>query len=217
MEVWQIITRGILVGCSLAILIGPILFLYINTALQEGRKGGVAVVTGVNVSDIFFVGFVVFGLSYIQGFLSNEKNKLWMAIIGGCTLIVLGCINVWMATRQKRNETENSVHGNLWTLFLHGFVVNTFNPFTVVFWVALSTGSAALLHGAAWKMWAFFTSLILTNFILDLCKVFLARRLIRLLTPALLTRIRQIAGIIMCIAGGVLIYNTWCTWFYHPH
>ncbi|MBK6665062.1 MAG: hypothetical protein IPG48_02630 [Saprospiraceae bacterium] len=51
----QFIAEGLLLGLTLAILIGPIFVALTQTGMQYGLKAGIAIGTGVWVSDVLVI------------------------------------------------------------------------------------------------------------------------------------------------------------------
>ena len=46
---------GILLGLTLSILTGPILFTIIQTSIEEGFRAGITVASGIWISDLLFI------------------------------------------------------------------------------------------------------------------------------------------------------------------
>jgi threonine/homoserine/homoserine lactone efflux protein len=88
-----------------------------------------------------------------------------------------------------------------------GFMMNTLNPFVLIFWLGL--GVAGALHNGAIRssreQALFFSMVIITVFGTDLLKAFLASRLKKLLTAQFLLWLNRISGIGLILFGIRLI------------
>lgn len=80
--------KGIIVGLSVSVPLGPIGMLVIQRTLTRGRKYGVVTGLGATTSDLIYTGIVMFSLSFIIGFLEN--NRLIIQTIGSLIVLMFG-------------------------------------------------------------------------------------------------------------------------------
>src|ERR1700739_3626002 len=135
------IYEGILLGIFLAFSIGPSFFALINTGISHGFKSGAAVAFGILFSDLFFVAATVslihFGMSDL---ISNPKHQAFMGIMGGIVLIIYGVVHFIQKESKQEKNTEIEIKSpKMISLITKGFVLNLFNPFVWIFWMATST------------------------------------------------------------------------------
>lgn len=84
------LSEGIKVGLLLSLLAGPILFTLLQTGIEKGFRAGLAVGSGIWISDVLFIVAVYYGLSYVKNFVSGQAFVLTLGIIGGLLLVIFG-------------------------------------------------------------------------------------------------------------------------------
>jgi threonine/homoserine/homoserine lactone efflux protein len=195
--------EGIILGITLALLIGPTFFALIQTSIKNGFKSGIALAVGISLSDLVCVILAYLGASQL---FDNPKNKIIMGIIGGIILIIFGMVNIFQ--RKPVEEKEITIQAvNFPLTAVKGFFINILNPFVIIFWV----GSVAIVsskYGSPFKnMIAFFSGTLFTAFGTDVLKALIALKIKKLLNPVLLTTVNRLAGIILIVFGISLIYR----------
>lgn len=196
---------GILLGLTLSILTGPILFTLVQTSIEEGFRAGMTVASGIWVSDILFVTFAYFGVTYITEITHWEGFNLGMGIVGGLILIGIG-LSLALIKPPAVGDLEKfgirySSYFKLWTT---GFILNTANPFTFVFWFITTTAFVADFKQPNSDI--FFYSGILGMIILtDALKVGMAKQIQKKMKPEFLEKLRRIAGIALVVFGVILM------------
>lgn len=114
-------------------MIGPITFTILEASLTGGITHGIATATGMWSSDVLYISLCYFGAQTLRETMQSDEMTQLIGTIGGCILICIG-IFIWRS-RKKREQTipKNKIlhYTGHW---LRGFVVNTFAPFSLVFW-----------------------------------------------------------------------------------
>lgn len=117
----------------IVVIPGPTILLVITQSLAHGKPATIPLVLGVMLGDSVAVIVSLFGLGAILA-----ASAEWFSIvkwIGAAYLIYLG-ISLWR-TSAKTIEISNDVTGKTSRkLFTHAFVVTTFNPKGIIFFVA---------------------------------------------------------------------------------
>lgn len=85
--------KGVVIGLSMAIPVGPIGILCIRRILMEGRLSGFVSGLGVATADAVFGAIAGFGLTFISDFLISQQ--LWFRLVGGLFLCTLGLKILW--------------------------------------------------------------------------------------------------------------------------
>src|SRR5260370_35920959 len=99
--------RGLLIGFSIAAVVGPIGLLCIHRTLHNGSLYGLVTGLGAATADAVYGGIAGFGLTVIATFLVNQQG--WIQVIGGLFLVYLG-IKTGLtrpAGRAARSEANN--------------------------------------------------------------------------------------------------------------
>lgn len=170
-----LIWEGILYGLVLSAMMGPIFITLTQTALQHGFRAGISVGSGIWTSDIFVVSlcWVIIGR-----FKSNEipvELKAYLAFIGGIILMIFGVVIFFKKLPKQTELTIKFKAKSFPGFWLKGFLVNTLNPFTVIFWLGI-VSTAGMTRGLQDRqIWLLACSIIFTIAIADTIKSFLAK------------------------------------------
>ena len=191
-------------GLALSLLIGPVFFALIQTGIEQGFRAGATYCSGVWTSDSLIILGMYSGVSYIISMTKRAGFELVTGLVGGGILIIFGLVSLLRRspdfTLPKAQKSSSYL-----TLFLKGFFINCFNPFTVIFWVGITTTVVAKSGANDNSALLFFGALMGALITTDLLKVSLARWLRSSLRPAYITWLRRISGIALLISGVVLI------------
>ena len=200
------IVEGILGGLSLAILLGPIFIVLVQTALERGARAGLTVGTGIWTSDFLIVGLFYYFLSKIQNVVEDPDFIFWFGAIGGLIMIIFGVyLSLRKTTLDYSKVKISAVHFlGYWT---KGFLVNTINPFTFIFWLGFITSFLITRRLDGFDSSLILGSILLTIIITDSLKVILAKLIRKKLNEGLLSTINKIAGIAVSIFGLVIFYR----------
>ncbi len=200
------IAEGILGGLSLAILLGPIFIVLVQTALERGARAGLSVGTGIWTSDFLIIGLFYYFLSKIQNVVEDPDFIFWFGAIGG--LIMFG-FGIYLAL-QKTSLDYSKVKINAVRFFGYwtkGFLVNTINPFTFIFWIGFITSFVISRRLDGHDSSLILGSILLTIVITDSLKVILAKMILKKLNEGLLSKVNRIAGVAVAIFGFVIFYR----------
>ncbi|HMR86510.1 MAG TPA: LysE family transporter [Saprospiraceae bacterium] len=203
----NLILDGLLLGLTLAILLGPIFVALTQTGIQRGVRAGLSVGTGIWISDVLVIITAYFFIKEIDEIAQNKSFHHWMGWIGGLILIIFGIISLLKEPKldEKIPAFNAKSYAGYWT---KGFAVNFFNPFTFVFWISVMTtyvigkkidGSDATL---------LFGSIMFTIIVTDSLKVVLAKLIRKKLTHNHIVLFGKLAGIILITFGVILILRT---------
>lgn len=125
-----------LLGFGAAIPLGPINILIMNEALKV-YKNGVAIGFGAMCADATYLILILFGLIlYI-----NQPDILkYLSLFGGVFLLYLAFLIF-----KNRNQTVRKLHVhsklNVLKLYIKGYVLTLLNPYTIFFWLSVTTYS----------------------------------------------------------------------------
>lgn len=200
---WQ----GILLGLGLSVLVGPMLFLYLQVGIQKGLRAALSLGLGTWMSDLFFILSIYFGLKYVLQVTDSNGFKLWMGIAGGIILVIIG-IGLLISRPTDNSEDAYSIQKNTTYLglWLKGFLINTFNPFAIFFWISIMTGySAKSLDGQ--EMSILLGGILGTIVFTDILKILLAKQLKKVINHNASQILPKVVGTALVLLGLVLIYR----------
>ena len=200
------IIEGITLGLGLAILLGPIFVALTQTSVEYGARAGMTVGTGIWISDILIVAITYIFINKISSIIHDGEIQFWMGLAGGIVLIGLGASamlkKVEISYEKKSFNAKNYV--GFW---LKGFLVNTVNPFTFIFWIGVISTYVIGSRGNAKQVSIFLITILLTIILTDTLKVFGAKYLKKKLKGDFIQWVIRAAGLILLIFGMVLIYR----------
>jgi len=192
--------EGVILGFTLAMLLGPALFALLQTSIHRGVKAGFFLAFGIFMSDITIVIFTYLGAVQL---LSNERNYILAGISGGIILILFG---VYTFVRKVHIDENNNmievkkIPGVL-TYLLKGYFLNVMNPFVWFFWISVMVGIGSNYGADKPAVTSFFMGTLFTIFGTDLLKVVIANKIKHYLNPRVLILINRIVGILLAIFG----------------
>jgi threonine/homoserine/homoserine lactone efflux protein len=189
--------RGLIIGFSIAAPVGPIGILCIRRTLAEGRLAGFLSGMGAASADMFYGAVAAFGLTAVQDLLISQSN--WLRIVGGVFLLYLG---VKTFISKPSNEAVKSKRRGLFGAYLTTFFLTIANPITILSFLAIFAGlrlgetNGNYLSASMMVLGVFLGSatwwLTLSTGVSLLREKF---------TPALLTWVNRLAGVIILIFG----------------
>ena len=189
--------RGLIIGFSIAAPVGPIGILCIRRTLAEGRLAGFLSGMGAASADMFYGAVAAFGLTAVQDLLISQS--IWLRIVGGVFLLYLG---VKTFISKPSNEAVKSKRGGLFGAYLTTFFLTIANPITILSFLAIFAGlrlgetNGNYLSASMMVLGVFLGSatwwLTLSTGVSLLREKF---------TPALLTWVNRLAGVIILIFG----------------
>ena len=200
----EFLLKGLIIGFSIAVPVGPIGVLCIQRTLLKGRASGLATGMGAATADAMYGFLAAFGLTFLTQFLIDQK--LWLQIIGALFLIYLG-ITIFRQKPAHKAKTAKQ-HNNLWLDYLTTVGLTITNPMTILSFVAIFAGlglantSGNYLSASILVLGVFLGSacwwLILSNGVMMLGKK---------LNQKILTYANKLSGVIILIFALVIIFN----------
>lgn len=128
--------RGLIIGFSIAVPVGPIAILSIRRSLTEGWLFGLVTGLGAATADALYGCIAGFGLTLVSTFLVNQA--VWLRLIGGLFLCYLGVTTVMAKPGEQQAASAKS------TGLLGAYVSTVFltltNPMTVLAFAAVFAG-----------------------------------------------------------------------------
>ncbi|WP_374950635.1 LysE family translocator [Mucilaginibacter sp.] len=201
----EAIISGIGFGLVLTFITGPVFFALIKTSIDKGFHAGVALALGVVCSDMVFVGAILFGSQYFD---ITPHDKTIAGIVGAAVLFAIGIYYIFKkADVEYKNAVPKKV--NKAGYFIKGFVMCIFNP-TILFHWTVVIGAASTVyhegvHNRSLKIAIMFITILIVQFGLDTTKAFYANKLRDRISPKLVHRLNEVAGIALIIASLVLV------------
>jgi threonine/homoserine/homoserine lactone efflux protein len=202
------VISGVGLGLLMAIMIGPVFFMLINISIKNGFRSALFFALGVVLSDGFYISIIEFSKSLV-GFIDSHKQLV--AIVGGLLLIGFGISSILKKVSAPgvivlKKDIKSS---DLFLEVIKGFVMNALNPFVLFFWVGVSTSLVVGKSENSIDSFVFFSSTLITIFLTDLLKGFIAIYLKKMMTVRFISLLNKISGVVLILFGCRLIYLLW--------
>ena len=127
--------RGLVIGFSIAAVVGPIGMLCIQRTLHKGFRYGLVTGLGAATADGIYGGIAAFGLTIISAFLISQQT--WIRLIGGAFLVYLGV----RAILTKPAEQAAQARGNTFLgAYTSTLLLTLTNPLTILSFAAVFAG-----------------------------------------------------------------------------
>jgi len=128
--------RGLAIGFTVAMIVGPISLLTIRRTLAHGRAYGLASGVGVALADASYGGIAAFGLTAVTAVLVGARAIL--ALVGGAFLL-------WLAIRTltappPADEANAAERPGLVGATLSIYALTMTNPMTILSFAAIFAG-----------------------------------------------------------------------------
>ncbi|HTK09802.1 MAG TPA: LysE family transporter [Ktedonobacteraceae bacterium] len=128
--------RGVLIGLSIAAVVGPMSILCIQRTLRRGFPYGIVSALGIATADGLYGCIAGFGLTVISGFLVHQQ--LWVHGLGGLFLLYLGCKSLLSppATHAASTIKASGFVG----AYVSTLLLTLTNPMTILSFAAIFAG-----------------------------------------------------------------------------
>lgn len=181
-------------------MIGPALFMLLETSLKYGFKRALFLDLGIILSDLIYLLAAFFFAEQIQHAL---ETYAFVKFIGGGLFMAGG---VYMIFRKNNIPSEKDLDLNInqpnaMAFLVKGMALNAINPFVLIFWIAAF--SYALDHHGLNTFTAsyYFGATLGAMFIVDLLKIYFAYRLKKYLSDKIIKRIGVAVGLFLIFFG----------------
>lgn len=200
----DIISKGIVSGLVLAIMIGPVFFTIIQTSIERGFKNGVFVAIGVSISDAMYILICYFGLTQ---FLSKPEVSIYMAYIGGVVLLAFGLYYLFIKSQKLGKTDYGSLPAKSWQrLAMKGFIINGLTPTVFFFWLGVvGFATTELGYRTPATALTYFSCIVGTVFITDVIKAKLSDKLRVVMTPKVIQVMNIVLGLVLVVFASKLI------------
>jgi threonine/homoserine/homoserine lactone efflux protein len=198
--VFDAIYKGLGLGIALCLGVGPSFFALIQTSLNNGLRSGIALASGIFISDVACVVFAYLGVSQ---FFMNPEHKTLIGLGGGIILVLFGTY-VFLQKKPKGHIEDKEINvkvPNITLTIIKGFFLNILNPMVIILWISwLGVVSSQKGYTRA-HIFIFFGTTLLTVVSTDILKVLTADRIKKFINPHVLLWINRLVGTILFTIG----------------
>lgn len=196
--------EGISMGLLLSAMVGPVFFTLIQNSLQNGFRHTAILALGIFVSDLLYVLLTYFSINLLA------QSTYFEVVLGYAGGLVLGGFGVSSILKKNVNRPNS---GGLPVLkdskkkgFWKGFSINGINPFVLLFWISIAGLVAIKDNFDRVDVGLFYTGILVTVFLIDLLKAFVAKQLSGFVTPGIMQKLNIAVGVFLVFFGFRLIW-----------
>ena len=131
----SLFVRGLVIGLSIAAVVGPMCILCIQRTASRGQLYGLVSGLGIATADAVYGSIAAFGLTVITGFLVSQQE--WIRLIGGLFLVYLGLRAI--ITRPAERAAIAKANGFLGA-YVSTFLLTLTNPMTILSFAVIFAG-----------------------------------------------------------------------------
>jgi threonine/homoserine/homoserine lactone efflux protein len=201
----EILLKGIILGLTVSMPLGPIGIILINRTIKRGMLSGFFSGLGLATADTLLAGLAALGYTVILGFINEERFII--SIIAGLIIIGIG-LKIYLSNPVKDIRNREKANKSLWRDYYSVFVLSISNPYTIFIFVAFFSGVhiggnvkpelvpffliPGVLIGTI--TWWFFLSYFVSRF----------KKNIRL---RVIVRVNKVAGIVVIVIGIIVLLS----------
>jgi threonine/homoserine/homoserine lactone efflux protein len=134
--------RGLLIGFSIAAVVGPIGILCIQRSLHKGFITGLVTGMGAATADGIYGGIAAFSLTVISSFLIGQQS--WIRLLGGLFLLYLGLKALLSRPAAQAARAGGS---SLPGLYASTLLLTLTNPLTILSFATVFAGLGVGTNG----------------------------------------------------------------------
>lgn len=137
--------EGLIAGYGIAIPLGAVSILIVNTALDHGFRKGFVAGAGTATVDLICAALAVFAGAAVVAFIAPYSTPLQVA--SAIALVAMGVYGIMRCRRRSKERASDQMQKDGEIAIYAKFVALTLlNPFTVAYFLALIIGK-----GASWS------------------------------------------------------------------
>ncbi|MDR2885378.1 MAG: LysE family translocator, partial [Rikenellaceae bacterium] len=130
----ELLIRGIIIGLTASIPLGPIGVLCIQRTLSKNHKSGFVSGLGSATADLVFASVALFSLTVVLSFI--ESHLMLIKAIGGACVIGVGA-HIFFTNPVVQIRRNRAGKTNLWQDYISLFFITIANPAFILIFVAL--------------------------------------------------------------------------------
>lgn len=131
---FDLITKGIIIGLCISVPLGPIGMLCVQRTLNRGRKYGIATGLGATTSDLVYTLITLFFLRFVIGFI--EEHQFIFQMVGAIIVVIFGYLIYKSRPSSQPQPNERSKYSVV-SDFFTAFGLTISNPLILFVLMAL--------------------------------------------------------------------------------
>lgn len=201
---YNTILTAIPFGLIIALTIGPVFFVLLETSATKGFKSALIFDCGVMFADILFILVAFFSTNKLLEKIKDDPNFL---VFGGFLLVSYGVISFIKTSKSFREIVKEyhkiEIQKKYGKLFLKGFLLNFINIGVLLGWVAFIVIANSFTESKEGVV-VFLSTILVVYFLIDLIKIAIAKKLKNRLTPRLIFKTKKVIALVI-LGFGILL------------
>lgn len=201
---YNTILTAIPFGFIIALTIGPVFFVLLETSATKGFKSALIFDCGVMFADILFILVAFFSTNKLLEKIKDDPNFL---VFGGFLLVSYGVISFIKTSKSFREIVKEyhkiEIQKKYGKLFLKGFLLNFINIGVLLGWVAFIVIANSFTESKEGVV-VFLSTILVVYFLIDLIKIAIAKKLKNRLTPRLIFKTKKVIALVI-LGFGILL------------
>lgn len=200
-----LVLKGIGYGLIMALMLGPVFFTLIRTSIDKDFFSGALLAVGIALSEGIIITISYLGVAIIE---KNYTVRLLMSIAGGGIMLALGSFYVFRSSDNDTKSQGKVLKNNSQKIryILEGFILNILNPPLYILWIGV-IGNEVLDNDYNYiQVSILFSITIITIFLTDLLKAYLADKISNFLDSKTLVLVDKGIGVVLFGFGFYLLY-----------
>jgi threonine/homoserine/homoserine lactone efflux protein len=191
--------KGILVGFTLAIPVGPVAIFVIRKTLHYGRFAGLASSLGIATADFFYATIAAFGFAAASDYLVAHRQAI--DLFGGIVLILVG-IQLFMNSPQQPSKTSSTK--TIIASYISSLLLTLSNPMTILMYIAIFS-AFYLTEGATQTITILVLGIFLGSLAWFTTLTEVTYSLRTKFSTVIIQFINKVSGVIMAVIGGGIV------------
>jgi threonine/homoserine/homoserine lactone efflux protein len=130
--------EGVIAGYGIAIPVGAVAILIINTAMQRGFRIGIMAGAGAASADFLYALLASIAGVALTAALQPVARPL--RILGGLVLVGIALAGLWQGVKRKEHSALATQEGSLLKTYFQFLAITILNPLTIVYFTAYIIG-----------------------------------------------------------------------------
>lgn len=194
----ELILYAALLGLILSLMVGPVFFVLLETAIQRGFLHALFFDAGVVLADALLILAAFYGS---EQFLLNLEHNPWVYLLGGAGITGYGISRFFI----HRINPQRPKLPKKRFLMLKGFLLNFVNVGVLAYWLTMVVVVSEELEHNASKVLLYFGISLASYLLVDVVKILGARKLRARLTSARLLWMQRFVGVVLLAFGVYLV------------
>ena len=137
--------EGLAAGYGIAIPVGAVAILIVNTAISSGFRLGFMAGAGAATADVIYAGVAVLAGGGLAAALAPMAVPV--RVVGGLALMALATWGLWQGRRPPANRLAEAPPGRAGPVYLRFVGLTLLNPLTIIYFAAYILGRQPAAQG----------------------------------------------------------------------